>query len=499
MSSANPSVQEPSKVQKAQPEWMSGVSNKQVLGLILAFAVLFIMHYAPTLPGLKPQGQSVLAIFLWFMIILLFDAMHKFVVGLAAPMFVVLIGGEKIPAAFSAFSSDAFFLAIGAFTYAAIMMATPLGKRIAIGITDLFRSVKVPKIFFGLSAADFGISGFLPTVAETALFLPIAKGISGLMDGKEHLPEVKRINNGLFLLICGLMPLFTSLLVLTAHFPNIMLAGYLKDSKGIYVSWMDWIILNLPLWGLLPIVFIYTVWYFKLWKAEIPGAAEEFPKMKESLGRITWPEKWALGCLAVTLFLWISEKYLHSIPTGMVALIMVLLIFLPFGQIKFNKVFPHMMWDVWVLLGGSVSLGTALHKSGALEWMTKLLLSPMSGAFKVLPAVLVLGIIAFILHIPRAGIVSAAAMGAMFIPLTMTMAGELGFNVLPFTLIITNALSCSFFLPMSITAFFIAWGASGMTMGEVVRFGIPLSIITNIYTIISMSIWLPLIGHPLMM
>jgi len=53
-------------------------------------------------------------------------------------------------------------------------------------------------------------------------------------------------------------------------------------------------------------------------------------------------------------------------------------------------------------------------------------------------------------------------------------------------------------LPMSITAFFIAWGASGMTMGEVVKFGIPFSIITNIYTIVTMSIWLPLIGHPLM-
>ncbi|MBS3975195.1 MAG: anion permease [Syntrophomonadaceae bacterium] len=146
MSSANTSGQMSPKARSAQPEWMSGVTNKEVLGLVLAFAVLFIMHFAPTIPGLKPQGQTILGIFLWFMIILLFDSMHKFAVGLAAPLLVVVLGGEKIPAAFSAFSSDAFFLAIGAFTFAAIMVATPLGSRIAIGITDIIMSIWLPLI-----------------------------------------------------------------------------------------------------------------------------------------------------------------------------------------------------------------------------------------------------------------------------------------------------------------------------------------------------------------
>lgn len=472
--------------------------KKKCISLLIATAIMLVFHYGPAIPGLEPNGQSILGIFFWFMIVLITNSLHGFVVGFASPVLIVILTDLKIGEAFSAFTGDAFFLAIGAFTFAAIMLATPLGKRITVWITDLFRSVKVPKIFFGLSAADFAISGFLPTVAETGLMLPLAKGFSSLTKDKEHLSEVQRMNKGLFLLIVGLMPLFTSVIILTAHFPNILWAGYMGEI-GHTITWTDWLVLNLPLWGLMPVVFIYTVSYYKLWKVEIPGAADEMPRLKQQLGKITWPEKWALIALGICLFLWITEKYLHNIGTGMVALILLVLIFLPFSKIKFKEISPHIMWDVWILLGGAISLGTALFKSGAVDWMVRLILKPVEHVIIGLPAILILIVVVFVIQIPRAGIVSAAAMGAMFIPLTMSLGPELGFNVLPFSLIVTNCLSYAFLLPMSITAFFIAWGASGISMGEVIKFGIPLTIICNVYTIITMAIWLPLIGYPLMM
>lgn len=124
--------------------------------------------------------------------------------------------------------------------------------------------------------------------------------------------------------------------------------------------------MNLPLWGLIPITIIYVMIYYRLWKVELPGAEEELPAMKKELGKITKPEIWSLICLALCFFLWITEDILHSIPTGMVSLILVMLLFLPFGHLKFNEVMPHVLWDVWVLLGGAISLGTALSNSGAI-------------------------------------------------------------------------------------------------------------------------------------
>lgn len=475
--------------------------RKQLVTLLVAFGVLFGLHFAPaltgmTLVGLKPQSQTVLAIFLWFIICMITDALPKAVVGLAGPTLLFVFAGYKVPDAFKAFTSDSFFLAIGAFVYAAIMMGTPLGRRIALNITTALRSAKVTRILLGLSLSDLAIGGVLPTVSETALFLPIAKGVSSLMRGKEHLAETKRINTAILLMITGLFPLFTGPLILTSHFPNIQLVGHFQQTLKINITWMDWFIYNLPLWGLLPILFAYVVWYFKLNNLEIPNADEELPKLRRELGKITRPEIWALVCIVLGLVLWVSEGSWHTISAGMVSLLVVLLLFLPFGKLNFKDINQHIMWDVWVLLGGAISLSGALETSGVGRWLADFIVNPLKGAVGLHPLV-VLTILVFGFHIARAGIVSAVAMGAVFIPLATGVAQQLGMNTLAFTLIVTNCLSYAFFLPISITAFMIAWGASGESGWKVIKFGVPLSIIANLYVILTQSIWLGMLGHAL--
>ncbi|MBI5302661.1 MAG: anion permease [Chloroflexi bacterium] len=475
--------------------------KKQITALAIAFGVLFVLHFAPawtgmTLVGLKPQGQTVLAVFLWFIICMITDALPKAVVGLVGPALIVILGGFKIPDAFKAFTSDSFFLAIGAFIIAAIMMGTPLGKRIALNITTALKSARVTRILLGLSLSDLAIGGVLPTVSETALFLPIAKGVSGLMRGREHLAESKRINTAILLMITGLVPLFTGPLILTSHFPNLQLVAHFQQTQKLAITWMDWFIYNIPLWGLLPVLFVYVVWFFKLNKLEIPGAEVELPKLRQELGRITRPEIWAIGCILLGLAMWVTEGSLHTITAGIVSLIVVLLLFLPFGKLDFKEINKHIMWDVWVLLGGAISLSGALETSGVGQWLAGFIVNPLKGAVG-LNAVVVLAIMVFGFHIARAGIVSAVATGAIFIPLTVGVAQQLGMNLLPFTLITTNCLSYAFFLPISITAFMIAWGASGESGWKVMKFGIPLSIIANIYVIIAQTAWMAMLGFPL--
>ncbi|MEK6693703.1 MAG: SLC13 family permease, partial [Nitrospirota bacterium] len=342
--------------------------------------------------------------------------------------------------------------------------------------------------------ADVAVGSVLPTVSETALFLPVTKAIGTLMKGKEHLPEVKRINTAMLLQTPGLTPLFTGTLILTSHFPNIILAGQLREMKGIYISWIDWFWLNLPLWGLLPIMFWYVFTYFKLWKLEIPGAREEIPRLKNELGRTTWPEIWGLICIGIGLTLWITEQW-HGIKSGMVALMTATLLFMPWGKINFGNVNKHIMWDTLILLGGSISLGTALYDVGTVNWLAGHIVEPIKGLG--LPTIAMMFVLVFAMHIARAGIVSAVAMGAAFVPLLIGMADMLNLNALPFTLVMTNCLSYAFFLPISITAFLIAWGASGASGWEAIKFGSILSVISNIYVIVVQTAWLALIGYPL--
>ena len=470
-------------------------TRKKIIGLVIAFLLLAYFHYSAPFTGLKPQAQSVLGVFIWFIVIMVSDALPGGIVGLATPLLLVLAGGQKIPAAFKAFTSDVFFLGAGAFVIAGIMMGTPLGKRIALTIVTKLKSNRVTRILFGLGVADVAVGGVMPTVSESALFLPVAKSIGNLMRGREHLPEAKRINTALLLQTPGLTPLFTGTLILTSHFPNIILAGALKSAAGIEITWAKWFWLNLPLWGLLPIMFIYVYWYFKLWKLEIPGAAEEIPKMRAELGKITWPEIWGLICVGIGLFLWISEKSLHNIDSGMTALIVASLLFMPWGGIKFKNVNKNVMWDTLMLLGGSISLGLVLYDVGVVKWLADMIVGPLKG-WNLSP-IPMLFVLVFAMHIARAGVVSAVAMGAAFVPLTIGMAKTLGVNVLPFTLVTINCLSYAFFLPISITAFLIAWAASGASGWTAVRFGAPLTVIANVYVILVQTAWLALIGYKL--
>ncbi|MDA8109333.1 MAG: SLC13 family permease [Betaproteobacteria bacterium] len=465
--------------------WRSSV------GLALAFLLLFAIAFGPSVPGLQPVGQKVLGVFAWFVVCMVADALPMAVVGLTSPLLLVIVAHMKVPDAFNAFNKDIFFLATGAFILAAVMMGTPLGKRIAFVIAAATRSSSVTRILLGLTAAQLVTHPVIPVVNETALFLPVCKGVGSCMEGKEHLPEARRINTAILYLIAGLMPLFIGPLILTSHFPNLILAAYLKSAQHIDISWGQWLWLNLPLWGLLPIVFVYVVRYFGLTGLQLPGAEIGLARMRDDLGKITWPELWALGCLAIAMVLWIGGW----LQPGMTALLAGFLMLLPWSGIRFGELNRHMLWDVLMLLGGAISLSTALYKSGVVSWLAHFVAAPIQSAH--LPLLVVLVLLVFAFHVPRAGIVSAVAAGAAFVPLVAGIAQALHYSVLPFTLVVINSLSYAFFLPISITAFLIAWGASGTSTWEAIKFGAPLSIIANLYVILVQPVWLRMIGFPM--
>ncbi|MGP8051627.1 MAG: SLC13 family permease [Desulfobaccales bacterium] len=465
--------------------------KSKIFGLVLAFSILLLFYFAPTFPGLKQQTQSVLGIFLWFIVIMISDALPNAIVGLTSPLLLVLFAKMKIPQAFNAFNTDIFFLAAGAFIIAAVMMGTPLGKRITLSVASVMKSNRVMRVILGLSLAELATHPVIPVVNETALFLPICKGMGAMMAGQGARPEIKRINTAVLYFIAGILPLFIGPLFLTSHFPNLILVGYLKDTLHIDISWGRWLWLNVPLWGLLPIAYLYVAWWFRLQGLVIPGAEKGIVDMKAELGAITWPEKWALICILIGMFLWITGW----IQPGMAALVVSFLLFVPGGGIEFKIISRHILWDVLILLGGAISLGTALYESGAVSWLSAIIVEPIKSLH--LPVVILFLILAFGLHIARAGIVSAVAAGAVFVPLVAGLAAALGYNVLPFSLVIINCLSYAFFLPISITAFLIAWSASGTSSWEAIKFGAPLSIIANIYVILVQPAWLSLIGYPL--
>lgn len=460
-----------------------------------AVGLVMLARFGPLLPGLSFAGQTVLGVFAFFILCTATSALPGPVVGLTAPMLVVVLAHEKLTVAFSAFDGKVFFLALGAFVIAAVMMATPLGRRTALFITGLCNSSKVPRILSAAMGGTVFLHAVLPTVSETALFLPVAQGLSEIPPKPGQEGHAHRTNTAFVLTIAGLTPLFAGPLFLTGAFPNLMLTDLLNRTAGIQISWFSWFLYNLPLWGLLPVLFVMSRRWFRLKGIELADAKIAIPQMRAELGPITWAEIWAIVCVTSGFVLWITGPITH-LSTGMVALLVVGMLFLPFGGLDFGKVAPQVMWGVLMLLGGAISLGNLLFKTGVVKWMSQFLVEPIRAAGIHSPVLVLLAVV-FGLHVARAGVVSAVATGAAFIPLTIGLAKGFHFSVLPFSLIVTNALNYAVFLPISITAVLIAFSASKMRWVEAVRFGTLLSIVANIYVVVVQSTWLDILGMPL--
>lgn len=470
-------------------------TSGRVLALLVATAALLALHLGPPLPGLKPQAQTVLGIFLWFVIVLATEALPQIVVGVAAPLLAVILNGTRVPKAFNAFNSDVFFLILSAFMLVAVMIGTGLGKRVAFGVVHVVRSSRASRILGAMTVAGTLLHAILPTVSETALFLPISRCLGELSEGQQMPPKLRRANQAMILTITGLVPLFASVLFLTAGVPNLVLTALLGKNSGIQINWLDWFIYNLPLWGLIPITYLLVRWWFKLGSVELPDATQTLARARAELGPISKQEIWVLVCIAVGFTLWVTEP-LHGISTGMSALIMVGLLFMPGIGLRFADFAGAVMWQLLFLIGGAISMGNLLFSSGAVTWLSRFAVAPIqhSGLHN---GILVLFILAFALHVARAGIISGGAMAAVFVPLSIGIAKQLGFNVLPFALILTNAMNFAVFVPISAVAVLIAVQAAELRWREMVAFGSLLSVVANVYLILTQSAWMALLGHPL--
>ena len=467
----------------------------RLVALVVAFAIVAVAHLAPAMPGLKPQAQTVLGVFIWFIIVLAAEALPQILTGVAAPLLVFLLNGTPVAEAFNAFNSDVFFLILSAFVLVAVMIGTGLGKRLALGIVASVRSTKATRIMAGMMGAGTVLHAILPTVSETALFLPISRCLSELHDGEEMPPRLKRANQAMILTVTGLVPMFAGVFFLTAGVPNLILAALLEKSSGIKISWLDWLVYNLPLWGLIPILYFMVRWWFKIGDVELPNSATVLPKVRADLGRISRGEIWTLVCIGIGFTLWVSEP-LTGISTGMAALIMVILLFMPWSGLRFADYGGQVMWPLLFLIAGAISMGNLLFKSGAVTWLAQFLVAPIQSS-GINNGIVILLILAFALHVARAGIISGAAMAAVFVPLIIGMAQQLGFNVLPFSLILTNALNFAVFVPISAVAILIAVQAAELKWREMIIFGTIVSVVANIYLILVQSQWMALLGHPL--
>lgn len=240
--------------------------------------------------------------------------------------------------------------------------------------------------------------------------------------------------------------------------PNAIVIGFLAD-QGVQLSFLSWMLMAFPLAVLLLIgtsFLIYAMYKPKSKSVELQLEAGHGPERRMiEVGLI------ALG----TIGLWLSSG-LHQIPSGVVALLAVGLLYTL--NLLDKSDLKKIEWDVLVLMWGGLALGKGLSVTGLTEWIVALPLFDQQGIGLV--------VIFCILAVVFSTFMSNTATANLLIPIIMVIPGEDSL-----VLAIAVALSCSFAmaLPISTPPNAIAFATDTLRVRDMIRTGALISAIST--------------------
>jgi di/tricarboxylate transporter len=127
---------------------------------------------------------------------------------------------------------------------------------------------------------------------------------------------------------------------------------------------------------------------------------------------------------------------------------------------------------VMVLIAGTLAMGLAMDKSGAVHWLAGQITQLLGdlGPHAVLAGL-------FLLAAVVNALVSNNAVAVLFTPLGIQVAGELGVRPEPFIFGILFAASCDFSTPIGYQTNLFVYGPGGYRFRDYVRIGVPLTLV----------------------
>lgn len=319
-------------------------------------------------------------------------------------------------------------------------------------------------------------------------------------------PAVRTFGVGLVLSICWAASI-GGLGTLLGSPPNAIVAGYVADELGREISFVNWMILGVPI----VVVFIGIAWFlitrvlFRTELTSIPGGREMIDSQLREMGPISPAEKRVLGVFAGAAFLWIvpgliSEigaigdalPWLGSLDDTVIAIAAGLVLFaLPANTdppdedppadadaprpyrmlLAWDDAQKGLPWGVLLLFGGGLALASAVASSGL-----DAVIGNSVGGLGVLPTVLLVAVVVTLV-VFLTELTSNTGTAATFIPVLGGVALGLGLDSLTLLIPAALAATCAFMLPVGTPPNAIVFGSGVVTIGQMARGGLLLNIV----------------------
>ena len=387
------------------------MEKKKITKLII-FAVMSVLGvviaFLPPPETLGVEAMRFLGIFIWWIAMMCLELIPTYMSSLAACALCVAAGAGTPAQAFGAFGSSTCWLLIGAFGLAGGLGNSGFMKRLALNVMRLFPGSYKGQMA-GMAVASLVVAPCIPsTAAKCSILVPLAGVVSDEMGYAPH----SKGTVGLFS-VTQMITNFAGVMFLTG---GLIVPSVLAVS-GASMTWFEWFKTFLP-WGIVMVtlILVFNIFYFNPKKEGVDSKLDkDVLKQKcAELGPMSKQEKIALGVLVVTIFLWVTEGSLHSIPTFVVAL-GAWVVLTAAGLFSYSDFCNKILWSIYVLVGAILGMLTMISTTGVSSWLASLVAPVVSSVGN--QSVILLLVIIVIATLAMFALVNSMVTGALFVTL----------------------------------------------------------------------------------
>ena len=458
---------------------------RENFGLPIAIIATLIVWFMPAPAGLSAVGQHAMALFAGIFILYLTEAIPLVATSIAIVPLAVLMGIVKVSPGLAPFASSSVFLMFGAFVLAAAMIKTKLAERLTYLILDIVGSSTL-QITIGIVLANTLLSFLIPSsTARTALLLPVCISIIALFN-----PEGRTKFGANMLLTLAFTNATISAGILTATVPNPVTVELIQKAGGPAISYVEWLKIGFPP----ALVMTFLTWaliqlMFKPEHKEIPGGAAYVKSRLAAMGKMSYDEIYTLVIFIGVVVLWATGT-ITKIDTTIACMIATVPLFFPkIGVMSWKDASPHVSYDVLLITGGGLSLGTLLMSSGAAKWMAATAFAAFG--LKGMAVLMLLVVVMFIVQFMHFVFVGTTVMATAMLPMVIALGVEAGLPpallALPAGMIIGGYPILMFYCTNPNV---LVYGTGQLTVADFPRVGIPVSILACIvYGLCAATYW----------
>lgn len=434
------------------PRLASGLAETKNL-VILGTNILLLFALQSFLP-FDSQVNIGLSILIFSAVLWLTEAIHISVTAILIPILAVLFDVFNISQAMGNFANPIIYLFFGGFVLAAALSAQGIDQLIASKVLQLSRSnlAWASVLLFSVTA---GLSMWISNTATTAMMLPLALGILGQLDFKQHRKTY------LFVLLgVAYSANIGGIGTLVGSPPNAIAAA----QAGL--SFADWLMYGMTTVAImLPTMLIALYLFFR---PELSIVCE----IKNDNSRLEFSGKLTLFIFLATVVCWIFSKPISSALGGVakfdsvVALSAVVLL-AGLGLVDWKRIEKTTDWGVLILFGGGLTLSAILKATGTSVFLANAI-TDIFGNLHI--SLFVLAVIFFVIMLTE--FASNTASAALLVPVFAGIAEAMGLSPVMLSIIIGISASCAFMLPVATPPNAIVFGSGYIRQSDMIRAGL---------------------------